>query len=488
MNKPYLFLVCTFLFALLHPLLGQEENTSTKSHEIKVNGKKLKYETKTGFMPITNDTGHVIANVFYIAYTKSGSDKNRPITFSFNGGPGSSSVWLHLGALGPHRVKMKDDKGEKTAPPFELVENEYTWLEETDLVFIDPVSTGYSHAEPHQNSKDFHGYSEDVQSVGKFIRHYIHDNNRWRSPKYLVGESYGTTRASGLSNHLQSRYGMELNGIMLISMVTNFQTLMSHDGNDLPHMLFLPTFAASAHYHGKLAKKYQSMPLKDFLAEVEDFAMNDYLVALVKGNQLDEQERTDLAKKLADYTGLSEKYITQSNFRLTTGEYAKELLRDESLTIGRFDSRYTGTDKADHKQYYDYDPSYAVVYGPYATLINDYFINNLGFQESSRPYEILTGKVRPWNYKQFTNRYVNNTDEMRKAMAQNPYLKIWVAAGYYDLATPYLAAEYSMNHLDYKGDYKDRIHFTYYEAGHMMYTHKASLKALFEDFKHFIQD
>ena len=331
---------------------------------------------------------------------------------------------------------MKDD-GSPTPPPYKLVDNEYSILDKTDLVFIDPVGTGYSRTAPGEKKQQFHGVKEDVRAVGEFIRKYVTENKRWPSPKFLIGESYGTTRASGLASHLQGAHGMNLNGIMLVSAILNFQTARFSTGNDLPYPLFLPTYTATAWYHKALEPKLQKKSLREVLDEVEKFALGDYTVALMKGARLSDDDKTATAKALARYTGLTQKYVEHSNLRVSIQAFAKELLRDQREGVGRFDSRFKSLEKSGIGTRPDYDPSYSVVLGAYSATINHYLRDELKYETETK-YEVLSGRVHPWSYKAYQNRYVNVSEELRSAMAKNPYLKVWVANGYYDLATPYL--------------------------------------------------
>jgi carboxypeptidase C (cathepsin A) len=426
------------------------------------------------------------ASVFFIAYTRDDVDdvSHRPLTFSFNGGPGSSSVWLHLGVLGPRRVLLDDD-GYPLPPPYRLVDNEHSLLDRTDLVFIDPVSTGYSRVVPGEKAGQFHNFQKDIESVGEFIRLYTTRFKRWPSPKFLIGESYGTTRAAGLSGHLQERHGMYLNGVMLVSTILNFQTALFNPGNDLPHLLFLPTYTATAWFHQCLAEELQ----QDFhstLQEVEAFAAGEYALALMKGAALPTDERAAIAQKLARYTGLSPEYIERTDLRIEIHRFVKELLRDQWRTVGRLDSRFTGMDRDAAGEKFDYDPSYAAIQGPYTATLNDYVRTELEF-ESDLPYEILTERVRPWGYEQHQNAYVNVAETLREAMTKNPFLKVFVANGYYDLATPYFATRYTFNHLGLDPSLQQNISMAYYEAGHMMYIHLPSLAQLKQDLASFMR-
>ena len=473
-----------------------EEITSVTSHQLALEGRTLHYTATAGTMVIKEEAEEdgkaegekAKATVFYVAYTLDGVEDTsaRPLTFSFNGGPGSSSVWLHLGLLGPRRVAMAGEMGALPRPPFRLADNEFTLLTHSDLVFIDPVSTGYSRPVPGEKSKEYHDFEKDIESVGEFIRLYSSRAGRWTSPKFLIGESYGTTRAAGLSGHLQERHGMYLNGIMLVSSILNFQTAYFRPGNDLPYILFLPTYAATAHYHGRLEEDLQSRALREVIEEVERFALGDYTLALMQGAALPTAQRETIAAQVARYTGLSTEYVERTDLRVEIMRFSKELLRDQGLTVGRLDSRYTGADRDSAGENYEYDPSYAAILGPYTATLNDYVRGELQF-ESDLPYEILTDRVQPWSYKKFQNEYVNVADTLRKAMNMNPYLRVLVANGFYDLATPYLATQYTFNHLGLPAGREEEIRLTYYEAGHMMYLHEASLGRLSEDLAGFVE-
>ena len=450
------------------------ETVAKTAHKVTIGGKTVDYEAAAGLLPIKDDDGKATAAIFYTAYTKPGADPaGRPVTFCFNGGPGSSSVWLHLGAFGPRRVVLTD-AGEAPPPPATLADNDASLLDLTDLVFIDPVSTGFSRpADEKTVNKQFHGVTEDVQSVGEFIRLYATRNNRWASPKYVAGESYGTTRAAGLAGHLQSRLGMRLNGVLLVSAVLNFGTVRFDDGNDLPFVLYFPSYAATAWYHKKLAPG-QPADLPGVLAAAEAFASGEYAVALHKGAALSNAERKAVAAKAAALTGLTAEYVLRCDLRVEGRRFMKELLRDRGQSTGRYDSRLLGTDAVAAGDRPDYDPSYAAVQGPYTEAFNAYVRGPLKY-ENDLPYEILTGRVQPWNYGQAgSNRYVNVAPTLRAAMAQNPALRVFVASGYYDLATPYAATKYTVDHLSPDRAVRGRVTMAYYEAGHMMYTHAPS--------------
>jgi carboxypeptidase C (cathepsin A) len=472
-----------------------KDNLVVSKHSIKIGGKVIKYTVTTGTMVMKEEVKEkdkesevekARAQIFFIAYTKDGvTDKSkRPITFSFNGGPGSSSVWLHMGVLGPRRVLLTDD-GEMPPPPFKLTDNQYSILDDTDLVFIDPMSTGFSRPVDGEKSAEWHTFTKDIASVGDFIRLYTTRYHRWLSPKFLAGESYGTTRSAGLSGYLQDRHGMLLNGLVLISAVLDFTTIDFNLNNDLPYILFLPGYTATAWYHGKLNFKSS---LKDALKEAEEFALGEYASALLKGSALTPEERASVIEKLSRYTGISQEFIERSNLRILDQHYFKELLRERGKTVGRLDSRYTGTDRIGVTATPEYDPLFAQVSGPYTAAFNDYIRTELKF-ETDIPYEILSEKVwKQWSYSYFENQYVNVAETLRQAMTFNKYLKVFVANGYYDLGTPYFATEYTFDHLGLDEGLRKNIRMGYYDAGHMMYVHLPSLKQMKKDMSKFIKD
>ncbi|MBS1840460.1 MAG: peptidase S10 [Acidobacteria bacterium] len=463
-----------------------EDKSVMTKHSVRIGGQEVKYTATAGTMVLKLEDGTPKANIFYVAYIKDdvADTSKRPITFAFNGGPGAGSLWLHVGALGPRRVEM-GDAGNLLPPPYKFVDNESSILDVTDIVFIDPVTTGYSRPAPGEADKQFHGVQEDVQSVGDFIRLWATRNQRWGSPKFLAGESYGTTRAAGLSGYMQQRYGMYLNGIILISSILNFQTAEFDTGNDLPYMLFLPTYTAIAWYHKKLPGDLQG-DLQKAIAESKAFAIGEYQDALTAGDALPAARRAEIAQKLSRLTGLSADYIDRANLRIEIQRFDKELMKSERRTVGRLDGRFTGIDADSAGSEPDYDPSLAAIVGPYTASINEYVRGELKF-ESDLPYEFLTGRVRPWNYAPYENRYVNVAETLRRAMTQNPFLKVFVGKGYYDLATPFFAAEYTFDHLGLDPTLRSHLSGGYYEAGHMMYVHPASLAKLKKDLAGFIQ-
>ena len=409
------------------------------------------------------------AELFVVSYTRDGGDPlTRPVTFAFNGGPGSSSVWLHLGLLGPRRVLM-GDAGALLPPPFALDDNAETLLGDSDLVFIDPVSTGYSRVAEGGKPGDYHGFQRDLEAVAEVIRLWTSRNGRWLSPKYLAGESYGTLRASALAGHLQQRFGLYLNGLMLISSVIDMGTIRFTEGNDLASVLYLPTYASIAHYHGRLGDR----PLDEVRAEAEALAERDYPYALARGSRVPADERASMVRRIAAVTGLSEDWVDRSDLRLEHRRFFRELLRDRGLVVGRLDGRFTGWEQDDSGENPAHDPSYVAIHGPYAGALNHYVRQELGYR-SDLPYEILTDRVQPWSYAEFEGRHVTVAGALAEAMRQNRHLRVYVGCGYYDGATPYFAAEHAVAHLALPDELRANISFDYYPAGHMTYVHEPS--------------
>ncbi|WP_322489798.1 S10 family peptidase [Chloroflexus sp.] len=461
-------------------------------HTVVINGVEIAYTATAGVIIMKEEAEkdgvsageQARAGIFFVAYTRDdvSDHSRRPITFAFNGGPGSSSVWLHLGLLGPQRVLLNAE-GWPLPPPGRLAPNPYSLLDVSDLVFIDPVSTGYSRPVAGESAKQFHDFRKDIESVGDFIRLYTSRYGRWLSPKYLAGESYGTTRAAGLAGYLQERHGLYLNGLMLISAVLHFQTLSFDYGNDLPYMLFLPAYTATAFYHRRLEPELQR-DLIETLHAAEAFAFGDYALALLQGDRLDPATFDRIVTQLARYTGLSRDYIARSRLRIRDDRFVKELLRDQYRTVGRLDSRFTGSDRDAVGETVEFDPSLAAITGPYTAALNHYVREQLGFS-SDLPYEILTERVWPWSFNDHQNRYVDVAETLRRAMHRNPALRVHVASGYYDLATPYFATRYTLNHLALEPALRSQISESFYPAGHMMYiqeTSLAALKAVLADF------
>ena len=455
-----------------------------RSHEVAIQGKTLHYKTTAGRMPIRSATGEIEAQIFYTAYTLEGvaDPSKRRLVFAFNGGPGSSAVWLQMGAIGPQRVKLNDD-GSLPAPPYHMVPNEGSWLDEADLVFIDPVGTGYSRATKPDLNKKFFSLQGDIASVGEFIRMYLTRNNRWLSPLFLAGESYGTTRSAGLSNYLVER-GIALNGICLISTVLNFGTLEFDDFNDLAYTLILPSYTAAAWYHKRLPADLQKQ-LKTALKEAESYAAGDYAQALRSGDRLSSGERKAAAAKLARLTGLSPEFIDRSELRVDLDHFQRELLRDRNLVVGRLDSRLTGPGARAATTSTEFDPSMTTIRPPYTAVWYHYVRTELGY-ESDDDYHILGGGVTGWDYAS-DNRYADVSDHLRLAFEKNPHMKLYVGAGHFDMATPYFAAWYTLDHMALPEAAKANIRRHEYESGHMYYINLESLHAMKRDVASFLQ-
>lgn len=408
------------------------------------------------------------AEMFVTSYVLDGEDPAvRPVTFAFNGGPGSSSVWLHLGLFGPKRVLM-GDAGDLLAPPYGLADNAESLLADSDLVFIDPVSTGYSRPAEGEPASEYHGFGRDIDAVTELIRLWTTRNDRWMSPKYVAGESYGTTRACAVAAALQSRFGLYLNGVILISSVIDMGTIRFTEGNDLSAALYLPTYACLAHYHGLLGDR----PLEEVRRQAEDLAEHDYPHALARGARLGVDERADMARRISEVTGLSSGYVERVNLRIEHKRFFRELLRDRGQIIGRLDGRFVGWDIDDGGEQPSFDPSDAAIRGPYGAALNHYVRADLGYH-SDLAYQILTD-VQPWSYAEFEGRAVSVSSMLAQAMRHNPHLRVYLACGYYDGATPYFAAEHAFAHLALPPHLRSNIEVHYYDAGHMMYVHEPS--------------
>ncbi|MEI6785844.1 MAG: peptidase S10 [Verrucomicrobiota bacterium] len=462
----------------------KEELVKTQ-HSVTINGQKLDYTAVAGTILLRDNEDKPTAAIFYLAYTRDDArdPARRPVTFSFNGGPGASSVWMHLGLLGPRRVLLKED-GSALPPPYKLVDNEFSLLDETDLVFIDPVSTGFSRAVKPDDAGKFHSVESDLRSVANFIRLYTTRNNRWGSPKFIIGESYGTTRAAGLTGELRERQRMNVNGIMLVSTVLNFETISFARGNDLPNVLYLPSYTASAWYHKKLPPDLQQLPVAEAMARAETFAARDYNHALLLGSALPAETRRAVVKELARLTGLSDELIDRANLRLPLGRFAGELLRTEDRVIGRFDARYKGYVRDRLSGGMEYDPSLEAIDSVFASTFNSYVRAELNYK-SDLPYEILTGVQWDWGEQ---NRFLNVAETLADSLTRNPYLRVHVACGLYDLATPWSAVRYTFNHLQVDPDLAKNITLDTYTAGHMMYLNLPDLKKQKADLARFIRD
>ncbi len=468
-----------------------EEKSVSKVATGEFGGREVAYTATAATQVVDRDDGPD-AVFFHVAYTENDADPaERPIVFAFNGGPGSSSVWLHLGLLGPKRVEM-DDEGFRVGKPGRLVDNPYSILDVADVVLIDAVGTGFSTASPKEGQGEFHHFTKDIEAFSEFVISFLNENGRWASPKYIAGESYGTTRGSAMAAHLFDPHKVELNGLILISSVLNFQTIgqdrdsyLFRPGNDLPYMVFLPTYAATAWYHERLSKKHQAQSLRELLDEVEAFAIGPYWSALALGDRLGEKERKRIAGRLSEYTGLSAEYVDRYDLRIHIHRFCKELMRDHRRTVGRLDSRFTGIDRVADGDSLETDPASDQTSGPYTATLNDLIRRDLGF-ENKAFYETQSMEVnKSWNYEEFAGHYVDTSDRLRNVMTRSG-LEVFVANGYFDLATPHFATEYTFNHLGLDQSLQDNVAMEYYEAGHMMYLHLPSLDRLSGHLREFI--
>jgi carboxypeptidase C (cathepsin A) len=451
-------------------------------HTTKIDGKAITYTTHTGTMVLRDDDGKPKASVFFIAYTKDQEDAStRPLTFFFNGGPGSASLWLDMGVMSPMHPEMGPN-GAQPTPPYNLVENPNSPLDVTDLVQIDAMMTGYSRPAKGVKTSDFTGDRNDIQMFGEFIRDYLDKYQRWQSPKYLYGESYGTFRSAGLASELQSSEGIELNGIMLLGTVLDFQYISPSNTNDIGYAAFLPTYTATAWYHKKLPAELQNQSLEQAVQQSRSYAFGDYLTELAKGNTLSPAERTAVAQKLSQLTGVSQQFVLNTNMRIDPGTYRTELLRGTRQTLGRYDSRMIGINGNASSTREDYDPSDVAPSGAFMSAFMRYLHEDLQYSSNIQYY--IGGHTGRWDYS--AGEYPSEVESLRTAMAKDPYLHVMVGAGYYDMATPFANAEYTFTHLGFDQTYRDRVSFKYYESGHMAYLNQASAKQLKSDIVKFI--
>jgi len=449
-------------------------------HQATVNGTTLKYTATAGRLPIKRGDGKIEAEMFFVAYTLDGADSaKRPLTFAFNGGPGSASIWLHMGALGPRRVVLKAD-GSLPAAPYRIEDNANTLLDKSDLVFVDAIGTGYSRAETTELSKKFWSVKGDVQAFSEFIRMYISRYERWNSPLFLFGESYGTTRSAGIAGELAEE-GISFNGITLLSIAIDFQTLEDSKTNDEPYILLIPSFTMIAGYHHKLPADLQQDPAKA-RQEAEQWASGEYAQALAKGDALTPQERQQVIDHMARYTGLSKDVLDQANMRIDVPKFTHYLLLDQKVRVGRLDGRFTGPDPDGLLDTPFYDPTEADVLPPYTSVFNNYVRNELGYKVDM-PYYVFPreGGGFKWEWGSAGEGFPSTATDLRHAIVRNPFLKILVMEGYYDLATPYYAANYTMEHLDLPEKFRSQISYATFEAGHMVYLPADQLKKMRSD-------
>lgn len=446
-------------------------------HTIRVGQQTIAYSAEAGWLPIRED-GKTVARMFYVAYNRSGITDlgTRPIIFSFNGGPGTASVWMHMGYTGPRRV-VYDDEGFALRPPGTIDDNPSSILDLADIVYLDPVGTGFSRMMEGEDLHKFHGKMSDIRSVAEFIRLYLAKKDRWASPKFVIGESYGTTRAAGLAGFLLNQHQIYLNGVILVSMTG----LDIESGPDIGYASAMPQYAATAWYHKQLPAELQAKPLRALLDEVEAFAISDYLVALVKGDRLADEDRDAIAQRVARYTGVTPEYVKSTNLRIDARRFWKELLRDQRLTVGRLDSRYIGVDRDAAGEAPEYDPAIADWNGTFGNVTNRYLREELKYNPDIQYY--VWGNVRPWQQDPGTS----VGDLLRQAMRNNPYLKVLIQGGYYDAATDYFGAVYTISHIQPGGEFWNRFRFSFYESGHMMYLRNVDRARANDDLRSFIR-
>lgn len=459
-----------------------DETPVITHHTITVHGKTINYTATVAQMPLKDPSGDTEAHIFYMAYTVDGSHDvaKRPLTFCFNGGPGSASMWVHMGGMGPRSPKLMPN-GSMPPPPFQIIDNQSTWLDMTDLVFIDPVGTGYSRAKNVEVARRMNGVKGDIQSVGEFIRLYVARNSRELSPLFIAGESYGTFRAAGLAGYLVDR-GLAFNGIVLIGTTLNLETIWSRS-DDLVYELEFPTYAADAWYHHKVSADLQKKSLQELVKDAQSFALGEYATGLNKGDNIPEAEKRTLISKVGRYTGLSTDYIERSNLRFDVSHFTRQLMRDENETIGRYDGRLTAPASLDVGETSQFDPSSSEITPPFTAVFQHYIRDELGYKTDMFYYP--SGGIQPWNYG-VQNGFGDTTSLLKNALTKNPYMKVMVAAGYYDLATPLYAVEYTFSHMGLQPNMHKRVTWSFYPAGHMLYIDSESHVKLHRDVSNFL--
>ena len=460
---------------------------------LKMGNQNLKFNTLAGTMELRDEKNKPIALHGFTAYFKEGAEKNRPIIFSFNGGPGSSSYWLHMGIMGPKRIVV-DDPNYNKAAPYTLEDNPYSVLDMADVVMMDPIGTGLSELIGDSEGKDFWGVDQDIRATSLFIMQFLKQYDRLQAPKYLLGESYGTFRNAGVMNYLLDR-GYALNGVVMVSAVFDLRTLTFPPNDDLPYVVHFPTYAATAHYHKKLSPAMQAKPLETFLDEVRDFTENDYSPALFKGTRISDKEKQQLAEKMVQYAGISTAYWSRANLKVKAGEYFNELMRGEGKTVGRLDSRYIGINENPKNQYAITDPQSDAISPAYTIGFLDYLHRDLGVSKELN-YKTSAGVADDsfkwdWSHRGNigwgTQIAINTSIDMASALSKDPNLKVLIMNGYYDLATVFYGVEHTLTHMNLAPEIQDNIIMTYYESGHMMYIHEPSMKKFKTDLANFLE-
>ncbi len=475
-----LLLSLTFVDSVAQNQLLEAESAVSSEHTVTINGQRIPYKATAGTLPVMDSDGEIMASLFYVYYERTDvRDKStRPLVFSFNGGPGSASVWMHIGYTGPRFLNI-DDEG-FPVQPYGVTENPHSILDVADIVFIDPVNTGFSRILHEDAPRSmFFGVNADINYLASWIDLFVTRHDRWRSPKYLKGESYGTTRVAGLARRLQSSHWMFINGVILVSPTELGLTPPAMTPRS--EILKLPYYAATAWYHGQLEAELQNQDLYDILPVVEDFTINEYLPAVAKGGFLDEDKRDEIAGQVARFSGIDKQDILNHNLTIPTPFFWKDLLRDEGLTVGRLDSRYRGIDRMVAGDRYDHDPALTSWNHSFTPAINYYLREYLGYKTDLQ-YNIF-GPVHPWD------RSNDSTgDDLRRAMGENPFMHVMVQAGYYDGATDYFSAKYVMWNMDRSGKVRDRLRFEGYRSGHMMYLRQEDLETSNEHIRDFIRN
>jgi carboxypeptidase C (cathepsin A) len=478
------------------PLAALEAPPTERRFTGRFGAREFAYRSRVGFLPLhehpvkdgEQQDAVLRGQLFFMAYEAELPEGSapRPLCFVFNGGPGSSSVWLHLGLMGPQRVAV-DAMGRCGAPPYALEHNPESMLSHADLVFIDPIGTGLSRMQPGQKAAEYHGFQRDLDALSAFIHRYLTRFGRWGSAKYLVGESYGSTRAAALAQQLQTKHDLHLNGVVLISTALDFQLFRFDHANDLPYALFLPGYAATAWYHQALSPALQALPLAELLTEVEDFALGPYASALLQGDRLDGATRARTVRKLAAYSGLKSEFVERCDLRVSDQRFFKELLRERGQTVGRLDSRFTGQDRDDAGEHAEDDPSYQQMVGAFRVGIERLLHEQLGWQDDSPgPYQVLAPLYQTWRWPEHENRYLGVGAQLRQALHADPSLRVYVASGVYDLATPHAAGDFSVAHLGLRAGLRERVRVSRFEAGHMMYLHAPSRLRLADELRQFV--